>query len=83
MQETDFENRIVSTEFSPSDGDLENSLRPKQLSDYIGQDKVKETFPYISKQQRAEAKRLTMFCFTDLPVSAKQRLRALLQMRWA
>ena len=42
MQETDFENRIVSTEFSPSDGDLENSLRPKQLSDYIGQDKVKE-----------------------------------------
>ena len=42
MQETDFENGIVSTEFSPSDGDLENSLRPKQLSDYIGQDKVKE-----------------------------------------
>lgn len=42
MQETDFENRIVSTEFSPSDGDLENSLHPKQLSDYIGQDKVKE-----------------------------------------
>lgn len=42
MQKTDFENRIVSTEFSPSDGDLENSLRPKQLSDYIGQDKVKE-----------------------------------------
>ena len=42
MEEMDFENRIVSTEFSPSDGDLENSLRPKQLSDYIGQDKVKE-----------------------------------------
>lgn len=42
MQETDFENRIVSTEFSQSDGDLENSLRPKQFSDYIGQDKVKE-----------------------------------------
>lgn len=42
MQETDFENRIVSTEFSQSDSDIENSLRPKQLSDYIGQDKVKE-----------------------------------------
>lgn len=42
MEEMDFENRIVSTEFSPSDGDFENSLRPKQLSDYIGQDKVKE-----------------------------------------
>ena len=42
MQEMDYENRIVSTEFSAADGDLENSLRPKQLSDYIGQDKVKE-----------------------------------------
>lgn len=42
MQEMDYENRIVSTEFSPADGDLENSLRPKQLADYIGQDKVKE-----------------------------------------
>lgn len=42
MEEMDFENRIVSTEFSREDGDLENSLRPKQLQDYIGQDKVKE-----------------------------------------
>ncbi len=42
MDEMDFENRIVSTEFNQSDGDIENSLRPKQMSDYIGQDKVKE-----------------------------------------
>ncbi len=42
MDEMDFENRIVSTEFNQSDGDMENSLRPKQMSDYIGQDKVKE-----------------------------------------
>ena len=49
MEEMDFENRIVSTEFSPSDGDLENSLRPKQLSDYIGQDKVKENLSVYIK----------------------------------
>ena len=42
MDEMDFENRIVSTEFNQADGDMENSLRPKQMSYYIGQDKVKE-----------------------------------------
>ncbi len=29
MNEMDFENRIVSTEFSEADTDIENSLRPK------------------------------------------------------
>ncbi|MGN0173864.1 MAG: Holliday junction branch migration DNA helicase RuvB [Acutalibacteraceae bacterium] len=39
----DFENRIVSTEFSENtDADIEVSLRPKTLDEYIGQDKAKE-----------------------------------------
>lgn len=58
MQETDFENRIVSTEFSPSDGDLENSLRPKQLSDYIGQDKVKENLSVYIKAAKGRGEAL-------------------------
>jgi len=44
--ETDFENRIVSASFTPADaleeGGEENALRPKYLSDYVGQEKVKE-----------------------------------------
>lgn len=37
------ESRLVSTEFDYSeDNDIELSLRPKVLDDYIGQDKVKE-----------------------------------------
>ena len=40
--ELDLENRIVSTSYSAEDGDVENSLRPKRLEDYIGQDKAKE-----------------------------------------
>ena len=40
--ELDFENRIVSTTYTPGDEDTETSLRPKKLDDYIGQDKVKE-----------------------------------------
>ena len=40
--EFDFENRIVSTGFNPEDSDVDYSLRPKRLDEYIGQTKVKE-----------------------------------------
>ncbi len=38
----DFESRIVTTSYTKEDNESENSLRPKVLEDYIGQDKVKE-----------------------------------------
>lgn len=41
-QEMDFENRIVSPDYSSVEDDTELSLRPKRLSEYIGQDKAKE-----------------------------------------
>ncbi len=41
-EEFDFENRIMTTSAISDDGDAENSLRPKTLDDYIGQDKAKE-----------------------------------------
>jgi len=41
--EFEFESRILSSSYSSqSDGETELSLRPKALTDYIGQDKVKE-----------------------------------------
>ncbi len=40
--EFDFENRIVSTSYTPGDEEAEASLRPRRLDDYIGQDKIKE-----------------------------------------
>ena len=40
--ETDYENRIVTASYAPEDGDVEASLRPRTLSEYIGQDKAKE-----------------------------------------
>ncbi len=40
--EFDFENRIMSTGYSAQDSDVEFSLRPKTLNEYIGQEKVKE-----------------------------------------
>ncbi len=53
----DFENRIVAPEFTSSeDNDIEFSLRPKALGEYIGQDKVKENLSiYIeAARQRGE-----------------------------
>lgn len=41
MEEMDFENRIVSTEYLPED-EGDNPLRPRTLNEYIGQKKVKE-----------------------------------------
>ncbi len=40
--ETDYENRIISTSYTPGDEDAELSLRPRRLEDYVGQDKAKE-----------------------------------------
>ena len=41
-EEFDFENRILSTTYVPEDEAAENSLRPKTLEDYVGQEKAKE-----------------------------------------
>lgn len=56
-QEMDFENRIVSPDYSFSQDDAELSLRPRTLDEYIGQDKVKENLKiYITAaRQRKES----------------------------
>ena len=38
----DNENRIITPDFTETDRDIEISLRPKTLTEYIGQEKVKE-----------------------------------------
>ena len=42
IEDMDFENRIVSPEFVSNEDDTEITLRPKTLTEYIGQDKVKD-----------------------------------------
>ncbi len=56
-QEMDFENRIVSPDYSYQEDEGELSLRPKTLDDYIGQDKVKENLRIYIKAalQRKES----------------------------
>ena len=38
----DFEERMISPDLTSFDADIETTLRPRVLTDYIGQDKVKE-----------------------------------------
>ena len=58
VNEFDFENRILSNEYDSSeDGEVENCLRPKTLSEYVGQEKAKSNLKvYIeSAKMRGEA----------------------------
>lgn len=49
MDEMDFENRIVVPDYTAEDADMELSLRPKTLNEYIGQDKAKENLSIYIK----------------------------------
>lgn len=53
--EMDFENRVMAPDYSPEDAEVENPLRPRVLSEYIGQTKVKENlsiFIEAAKQRK-------------------------------
>lgn len=55
--EMDYENRIVTPEASPEEAEAELSLRPRLLSEYIGQRKAKENLKVFieAAKQRGEA----------------------------
>ncbi len=42
QDDLDLENRLTETGYTPEDREVENPLRPRTFSEYIGQDKVKE-----------------------------------------
>ena len=56
--ELDLENRITSTEYSVEDTDVEFSLRPKTLSEYVGQDVAKENLSVYIEAAKARGEAL-------------------------
>lgn len=40
--ESDYDNRIVTPAYIPGDSEAENSLRPKSMEEYVGQEKAKD-----------------------------------------
>ncbi len=57
IDEMNFENRIVSPEYSGGDEDTEVTLRPKTLAEYVGQEKAKDNLSIYIKaaKQRHES----------------------------
>lgn len=54
--EFDFEDRIMSGEYTPNEDTAEVSLRPQNLDEYIGQDKAKENLKiYIESAKRRQS----------------------------
>ena len=49
MEFFDDEERFMSSMQGVSEGDSENSLRPKSMSDYVGQDKIKDNLEIYIK----------------------------------
>ncbi len=45
----DFESRVTTPDYIPEDNEIENSLRPKQIKDYVGQEKAKENLTVYIK----------------------------------
>ena len=54
----DMENRIVSRQFKEEDIDIEMSLRPKLIGEYIGQEKVKEKLNIFIKAAKGRSEPL-------------------------
>ena len=54
----DFEERIVAPDYTGLDSDIEVSLRPKVLTDYIGQEKAKENLEVYIKAAKARGESL-------------------------
>ena len=81
--EQGFEDRIVTSRTLGEDTEVEYSLRPKALTEYIGQNKVKENLTVYIEAAKARKEPLDMCCFTALRGLAKPPLRALLPTKWA
>ena len=74
-EDMEFAPRVISPEVTQDDGDIEVTLRPQNLHEYIGQDKVKEKIAiYIEAAKSAASPSTTYFC-TDLPDWARPLFR--------
>ena len=65
------------------DADLEYSLRPQTLRQYIGQDKAKHNLEVFIEAAKMREETLDRVLLYEYQVLVKRRLRILLPMRWA
>ncbi len=77
-KEFDFENRIVSSEFTANDNDVEFSLRPKTLSEYVGQSKIKENLGIYMEAAKLRGEPLDHVLLYGPPGLGKTTLSAII-----
>ncbi len=58
FSEMDFENRVMEPAYNPEDAEVENPLRPRSFSEYVGQDKVKENLAIFIEAAKARQETL-------------------------
>ena len=61
------QNRMISTELVEEDIKIENHLRPQMLSDYIGQEKVKENLKIFIEAAKSRGESLDHVLFYGPP----------------
>lgn len=70
--------RIITTENLEEDYEIENSLRPKYLKDYIGQEKAKETLKIYIEAAKARKEALDHVLFYGPPGLGKTTLAGII-----
>ena len=78
----DLEDRLTDTGYLPEDRAVENPLRPRTFSEYIGQDKVKENLKIYIEAARAGRSLWTTCCSTARRAWARPPWRGLWQTSW-
>ena len=73
---------MISTELFEEENRTENSLRPKLLSDYIGQAKAKEKLKIYIEAAKARGESLDHVLLYGPPGLERRRLPGLLPMKW-
>lgn len=77
MEEMDYENRLVSMEYMPED-DGDNPLRPRTLTEYIGQEKVKENLSVFINAAKIRGEALDHVLLYGPPGLGKTTLAAII-----
>lgn len=75
--EMDYENRLVSTEYMPED-EGDNPLRPRALTEYIGQDKVKQNLSVFIDAAKIRGEALDHVLLYGPPGLGKTTLAAII-----
>lgn len=76
--EMDFENRIVTPEYTRDESEVETSLRPKTLGEYIGQDKAKENLRVFIEAAKLRGEPLDHVLLYGPPGLGKTTLSAII-----